>query len=404
MSLDPLFIPFSISPPVTLASLPVGSSAGDILQWDGSAWEINQLYPFPLVNFSASATADVLDIGFYGSYVTSSRKYTGLFRDATDSIYKLFTELLTAPSSGVVASGLTYADLMLNSIYLMGGTANQMVVLNDQKKLTTITNMSVAGTENQISVNGSFGAPQTGALTLSLPQSIGTGSFARFGRLGLGTAASYPLHINGFTVPQCFIDSTNTSCEMQFAISTVATAKISMTTAAANMRTVTNIPFSLGTNNIDRLTISNGGDITTTGYVAPGAPICGQAYGNVSTTSYGAAVVKFAETVSPGTINNVTGSSGRITIIVEGTYRVTFKTSASQSSGSDRTLQFYIYADATEYSGPFAITLISGKTHMVCFEDILQLAPANYIEIYMSCAEGATNITWNYPSMIVHRI
>jgi len=44
---------------------------------------------------------------------------------------------------------------------------------------------SLTGTSNQISVSGS-----TGAVTLSTPQSIGTGSSVQFGSFGVGTAAS----------------------------------------------------------------------------------------------------------------------------------------------------------------------------------------------------------------------
>ncbi len=46
--------------------------------------------------------ADLLDIGFLGTYVSAGTKYTGLFRDATDGKYKLYQGLTVAPSSNVV--------------------------------------------------------------------------------------------------------------------------------------------------------------------------------------------------------------------------------------------------------------------------------------------------------------
>lgn len=50
--------------------------------------------------------------------------------------------------------------------------------------------MSIRGTANQVSVNGSFpGAASSGIVTLALPQSIATTSTPQFARLGLGQAA-----------------------------------------------------------------------------------------------------------------------------------------------------------------------------------------------------------------------
>lgn len=51
----------------------------------------------------------------------------------------------------------------------------------------SVAPQSVAGTANQVLVNGGT-APATGAITLTLPQSIGTGSTVQFQKLGIGTA------------------------------------------------------------------------------------------------------------------------------------------------------------------------------------------------------------------------
>lgn len=48
---------------------------------------------------------------------------------------------------------------------------------------------SVQGTANQVLANGTAGTPQTGAVVLTLPQSVDTGASVQFGKLGVGTAA-----------------------------------------------------------------------------------------------------------------------------------------------------------------------------------------------------------------------
>jgi hypothetical protein len=63
--------------------------------------------------------ADLLDIGFIGSYNDGIEKYTGLFRDATSTVYNLFTGLEERPVSGVVntgGTGYTLADLEIQNL------------------------------------------------------------------------------------------------------------------------------------------------------------------------------------------------------------------------------------------------------------------------------------------------
>lgn len=67
---------------------------------------------------SGNDTTDVVDIGFYGLYDTSGSQdlYAGLFRDATDGKFRLFTDSQTAPTTTVdtTATGYTIASLVAN--------------------------------------------------------------------------------------------------------------------------------------------------------------------------------------------------------------------------------------------------------------------------------------------------
>jgi len=73
---------------------------------------------------SGNTSADLIDIGFYGNYndgigsESGVSEYTGLFRDASDSTWKLFDGLEEEPSTTVNTSGTNYslADLQVGDM------------------------------------------------------------------------------------------------------------------------------------------------------------------------------------------------------------------------------------------------------------------------------------------------
>tara|TARA_R110002051_G_scaffold318194_2_gene400242 strand:- start:1150 stop:2097 length:948 start_codon:yes stop_codon:yes gene_type:complete len=61
----------------------------------------------PQFELARGNTGDAMDIGIYGKYVESSTsKYSGVFRDASDGIWKVYDKLESAPSStnGIVVT------------------------------------------------------------------------------------------------------------------------------------------------------------------------------------------------------------------------------------------------------------------------------------------------------------
>jgi hypothetical protein len=56
-----------------------------------------------LIKLAANNVADLLDIGFYGQYNDGSDKFSGLVRDASDGVFKLFTGETTDPTGNVVS-------------------------------------------------------------------------------------------------------------------------------------------------------------------------------------------------------------------------------------------------------------------------------------------------------------
>lgn len=62
----------------------------------------------PLIACGDGNAADSVDLGLYATYTSSGAKFTGLFRDATDGKWKLFTALQEAPTTTVNLAGTGY--------------------------------------------------------------------------------------------------------------------------------------------------------------------------------------------------------------------------------------------------------------------------------------------------------
>ena len=80
----------------------------------------------PIVFLGANNAADILDLGTVGEFKEgATTKYTGLVRDATDKIYKLFSDLTALPANTVNfgTAGLTFAPLVVGSANVANTTA-----------------------------------------------------------------------------------------------------------------------------------------------------------------------------------------------------------------------------------------------------------------------------------------
>ena len=98
----------------------------------------------PLLYLSKDNSANAVDIGFYGKYVDSGTKYSGLFRDAGDGKWKLFKETTVAPTTTVDVSGSGYAI----------GT----LVATIESASATITGGSISGITDLAVADGGTGA------------------------------------------------------------------------------------------------------------------------------------------------------------------------------------------------------------------------------------------------------
>lgn len=106
---------------------------------------------------NGNATTDILDIGFYGQYGAGGTKYTGLFRDATDGIYNLFTGTSEEPTTTVNVLNGFYSIATLRAFLTSGGLVSNATHV----AITANSTLAVGITAN--------------TLTLSTPLAVGSG-------------------------------------------------------------------------------------------------------------------------------------------------------------------------------------------------------------------------------------
>lgn len=148
---------------------------------------------------NGNVSTDALDIGFYGQYGATGAKYTGLFRDATDGIYKLYSGLEVEPSTTVDTANLTYTQATLQSFLRSGGlvsnstavtlTANSTVAVNLTANTLTLSTPLAAtsgGTGLNSYTSGDLLVANTGNALSKL--SLGTSGFVLMSN---GTALVY---------------------------------------------------------------------------------------------------------------------------------------------------------------------------------------------------------------------
>ena len=104
-----------------------------------------------LIYLASGNTADTIDLGWYGKYVSSGTKYAGIFRDATDNKFKLFTNTTTEPTSTI--TNYTLSDLEINDLECDEITAGKLDVDNIRLNLNIIS--STANNLKLTSASGS---------------------------------------------------------------------------------------------------------------------------------------------------------------------------------------------------------------------------------------------------------
>ena len=111
----------------------------------------NLIVEDPLIKLAnGNSAADLLDIGLYGLFGATGAKYTGMFRDATDGIYKLFTNLTEEPTTTVNTAGAGYTTATLQAFLSSGSLSSNTTKLT----ITANSTCNVAITANNLAWSG----------------------------------------------------------------------------------------------------------------------------------------------------------------------------------------------------------------------------------------------------------
>jgi hypothetical protein len=138
----------------------------------------------PMIKVANGNGADTVDVGFYGMFTNGGTRYTGLVRDASDGIYKLFTGVEVEPTTTVNTAAVGYGTAILEA-YLRSGA-----LISNNSTLSITANSEIAVSINANTYKWS---------SLSSGGIIVGNSTNGFTNLSLGTDG-YVLQSNGSTV------------------------------------------------------------------------------------------------------------------------------------------------------------------------------------------------------------
>jgi hypothetical protein len=152
-----------------------------------------------------NTTSDLLDIGFHGNYNNDGgiHEHTGLFRDATDGIYKLFFGVQDTPTNTVNTAGVGYSIATLQA-YLNSGalTTNATSV-----GIAANSTVSVSITANTLTLSTALAGTSGGTgRSTTTSQSLLVGNTTNgYDTLALGTSG-HVLQSNGTAIIYATLD------------------------------------------------------------------------------------------------------------------------------------------------------------------------------------------------------
>ena len=153
-----------------------------------------------------NVTPDILDIGLYGNYGvdanTNNHRHTGFFRDASDEKWKLFDDLLAAPTTTVDTSNATFRYATLQAHLSAGGAGASGFIANSTTvAVTANATLNVALVANTLSLStalqGTSGG--TGLASFTAEDLIVANSSNGFRKLNVG-AEGYVLQVGSGVV------------------------------------------------------------------------------------------------------------------------------------------------------------------------------------------------------------
>jgi len=103
----------------------------------------------PMIKVANGNGTDTVDVGFYGMFTNGGTRYTGLVRDATDGVFKLFTGLEVEPTTTVNTAAVGYGTAILEAYLNSGALVSNSSALN----ITANSIINVALSANTIKLS-----------------------------------------------------------------------------------------------------------------------------------------------------------------------------------------------------------------------------------------------------------
>ena len=249
-----------------------------------------------LIQLAANNAGDALDIGLFGSYVSSGTKYTAFFRDATDGNYKLMTGGTEQPSAGNTVNVSAFSRATLD---------------------TNITGGTVSGLSSAIAVaDGGTGASSFTAGRML----VGNGTGALQALANTGTAGTYGAQTH---VPVITTDAYGrVSSVSNTAIGGLDTSALASGTLSIARGGTNNTSYTAGAmlqyNGSGIVSLANTGTAGTYGSSSTIPVITTDAYGRVSSVTDTAISSLNTSVLTAGTLGVNRGGTGAASFTVKG--------------------------------------------------------------------------------------
>lgn len=254
---------------VTFANVTVTGNLlvqGNAIEFSANTLVIND----PLIQMGKNPTGDAVDLGFFGHYIGGSpslERHAGLFRDATDGQFKLFTNLDPEPSTIVNTADASYQSANLVVNFVVG-------------KVTDISNHSTSGLSegsNLYFTNARSRASLTGSTGITYDSSAGTIALSTSGVV----AATYGG--GGSQIPTLVVDSTGRITSAANVATTSITSVGTITTGTWNGSSISTTYTDAKVTSVNGSTGAVSGLATTAGTLAQfGATTSSQLAGVIS--------------------------------------------------------------------------------------------------------------------------
>jgi hypothetical protein len=213
--------------------------AGAVTSYTSNTFEIADT----MIYLATYNPADVQDIGFVGHFTNPGYQHTGLVRDASDGIWKLFANVQTEPSNNTLDfSTATYSPLTMGALTASTGTFSSTVSATSANVNAASGLFTGSVTGDTIQTAGNVNSQNelvSGSLTAGTIQTAGnvnTGNLRVVTNSSVGTVVSGTW--NGSSISTTYTDAKVTSVNGQvgaatgFATTANSLAQFASTTSA----------------------------------------------------------------------------------------------------------------------------------------------------------------------------